>query len=389
MAALTGLGISSPVAAAAASGAASPATSGPGSATATPRGSTAVLAVAAEAAAVRYVSLITAAMCQWLPDYWTLTQQRLPTLVDGSDPAASSMVERGMVAAERSVAGLLAAYRSAVQAVLADPSASGLTHTGLLTVASELAAGCKALHAAVASGDSGAGSGSGTAAPPDAATECLQVLTENAVLASLAQLSAHLRAAVAQLCESEDYRLTPLSRRAGSPATASVAELQALVQQGMGHLQAALAVAATAEVQPLRKSAAPARAAFLGCFAAYAGGCDALAASTLADLAASHSSSQSLVAEAAVAAAAASGSGTRRAAATLSPTRRLLVLCANLGAVRARLLPQQFARWSGLLQAGGAAKELQTAAAAYAGELEDVETRLGRAYIDRKQVREL
>lgn len=70
----------------------------------------------------------------------------------------------------------------------------------------------------------------------------------------------------------------------------------------------------------------------------------------------------------------------------MSPTRRLLVLCANLTAVRSRLLPQQFGRWASLLQAGGGGKELQAAAQACAAELEAVETRLAGAYIDRKQV---
>ncbi|EFN50616.1 hypothetical protein CHLNCDRAFT_145188, partial [Chlorella variabilis] len=89
----------------------------------------------------------------------------------------------------------------------------------------------------------------------------------------------------------------------------------------------------------------------------------------------------SLAAEAASAAGAPRGA----AAATLSPSRRLLVLCANLAAVRGRLLPAQYARWAALLQAGGGGRELQAAAAAAAAELEAVETRLAAAYIDRKQ----
>ncbi len=99
---------------------------------------------------------------------------------------------------------------------------------------------------------------------------------------------------------------------------------------------------------------------------------------------------QSLAAEAAaasaaVAASAAAATGGKEPAG-LSPTRCLLVLCANLGAVRSRLLPQQFGRWASLLQAGGGGKELQAAAQACAAELEAVETRLASAYIDRKQV---
>lgn len=98
---------------------------------------------------------------------------------------------------------------------------------------------------------------------------------------------------------------------------------------------------------------------------------------------------QSLAAEAAaaaaaVAASAAASSGSREPPG-LSPTQRLLVLCANLGAVRSRLLPQQFGRWASLLQAGGGGKELHAAAQACAAELEAVETRLAGAYIDRKQ----
>ena len=401
MAALAGLGIGSPAAAAAgrqSPATASPAASAPPSVAATPRGaggSSQEVAAAAEAAAVRYVSLITAAMCQWLPGFWAVTQQRLPALAAASDAAAAEMIERGMAAAERTVGALLAAYRAAVQGVLADPPAAGLTHAGLLSVAAELAAGCEALQTAAAaaagsnSGRSPAGAGAGSAAvpPPPAAIECLQALTEQAVLASLAQLAAHLQEAVALLCAGEDYRLTPASRRAGAPATASVAALQALVQQGMAHLQTALAEAARAEVQPLKRSAAPARAAFLACFSAYAAGCDALAAAIQQGQHGSGGGQHSLAAEAATAAAVA-GSTSRdgSAPAPLSPTRRLLVLCANLGAVRGRLLPQQFARWGGLLQAGGAARELQAEAAAAAAELEAVETRLAGAYVERKQV---
>jgi hypothetical protein len=102
---------------------------------------------------------------------------------------------------------------------------------------------------------------------------------------------------------------------------------------------------------------------------------------------------QSLAAEAAAAAAVVASSGggssSSREAAALSPTRCVLVLCANLGAVRGRLLPQQFSRWAALLQAGGGGaggKELQAAAQACAAELEAAETRLASAYIDRKQV---
>lgn len=257
--------------------AASPAASRPSSAAATPRGGSEALSAAMEAAAVCYVSLITAGLCQWLPDYWVLTQQRLPALANVRDAAAA--VERGMAAAERSVAALLRQYRSAVQAVLADPSGAGLSHSGLLAIAAELAGCCEALHAAPA----GSASGVAPLPPPPAAMECLQQLTEQALLGSLAQVAAHLSAAVAALCAAEDYRLTGASRRTGAPATASVAALQQLVQQGMQHLQAALGLAARAEVQLLRSSAAPARDAFFGCFSAFASGMDALAASLLQD----------------------------------------------------------------------------------------------------------
>ena len=257
--------------------AASPAASRPSSAAATPRGGSEALSAAMEAAAVRYVSLITAGLCQWLPEYWALTQQRLPALASIGDAAPA--VERGMAAAERSVAALLRQYRSAVQAVLADPSGAGLSHSGLLAIAADLAGCCEALHAAPAGGASGVAALS----PPPAAVECLQQLTEQALLGSLAQLAAHLSAAVAALCAAEDFCLTGASRRTGAPATASVSGLQQLVQQGMQHLQAALGLAARAEVQPLRTSAAPAGDAFFGCFSAFAAGTDALAASLLQD----------------------------------------------------------------------------------------------------------
>ena len=57
--------------------------------------------------------------------------------------------------------------------------------------------------------------------------------------------------------------------------------LQQLVQGGMLHLKAALAEAARAEVNPLRKSAAPAREAFFCCFSAFAAATDSLATSLL------------------------------------------------------------------------------------------------------------
>jgi hypothetical protein len=379
---------------------------------------------------VRYIAAITVGLCQWLPEYWALTQQRLPALAAIGD--AASAVERGMAASERSVSVLLSLYRSAVQSVLADPAASGLTHTGLLSLAAELAGGCQALQQAGAAG----------VAAPLVAVECLQQLAQRAILASLAQLSASLAAAVSALCAAEDFRLTHASRRAGAPATARVAALQQLVQGGMLHLKAALAEAARAEVNPLRKSVAPAREAFFCCFSAFAAATDSLATSLLVQQLggtgatqvrgqracclllgccspccavclhgvllcagyrwSSHAMTacpccaclQSLAAEAAAAAAvvaSSAGGSSSREAAALSPTRRLLVLCANLGAVRGRLLPQQFSRWAALLQAGSgggaAGKELQAAVQACAAELEAAETRLASAYIDRKQVR--
>ncbi|EFN53933.1 hypothetical protein CHLNCDRAFT_136162 [Chlorella variabilis] len=243
-ASLAGLGVGS-------GGGASPAASAPASAAATPRPrSGEALAGAVEAAAVGYVARITAGMCQWLPEYWALTQHRLPALAAIGDAAAA--VERGMAAAERSVAALLSLYRSAVLAVLSDPAAAGLTHTGLLSVAAELANGCQALQAPAAGG-------AAPAAAPPAALDCLQRLAERAILASLAHLSAHLAAAVAQLCAAEDFRLTPASRRAGAPATASLPALQRLVQHGMAHLAAALAEGGRAGADPLRQLAAPRR----------------------------------------------------------------------------------------------------------------------------------
>ena len=382
------------------SAAASPAASRPSSASATPRGGASAgdsLAAGMQQAAVRYVSLVTTALCQWLPDYWVVTQQRLPALAGVGDAAAA--VERGTAAAERSVGAMLALYRSTVQAVLANPAAGGLTHAGLLSLAEALADGCQALAQAASSGGGGGGGAAAAALPHPGAVACLRQLTERACHASLAQLSAHLSEAVGQLCAAEDFRLTVASRRAGQPSTASVAALQSLVQGGMLHLQAALAQAARAGVAPQAKAAASARSAFFGCFSAYAAGVGAQA-DELPLLerggAAGHAhgggggggGQPSLAAEAAAAAAAlgSAASGGKEAAA-FSPSRRLLVLCANLGAVRGRLLPQQYSRWAGLLQTGGStAKELSAAAAECGRQLEDCETRLAGAYIDRKQV---
>lgn len=229
---------------------------------------------------MRYISLITSGLFQWLPDFWTLTQQRMPGLASIGDAAPA--VERGMAAAERGVAQLLHVYRSAAQKVLNDPAASGLSHCGLLSIGAKLAACCDALQAAPAGG--GAGSVA-SLPPPSAAVECLQQLTEQALLGSLSQLATHLSAAVAALCATEDFRLTCASRRTGAPATASVTGLQQLVQQGMQHLQATLGVAAQADVQPLHTLAAPARNAFFGCFSAFAAGTDGVAAAILQDLA--------------------------------------------------------------------------------------------------------
>ena len=83
--------------------------------------------------------------------------------------------------------------------------------------------------------------------------------------------------------------------------------------------------------------------------------------------------------------AAAASSGGREPAG-MSPTCRLLALCANVAAARSRLLLWEFRRWASLLQTGGGGKELQAAVHACAAELEAVETRLGGAYIDHKQV---
>ncbi len=229
---------------------------------------------------MRYVSLITAGLCQWLPDYWAITQQRLRGLASIGDAAPA--VERGMAAAERSVAQLLRLYRDAVQTVLGDPAAAGLSHSGLLSIATELAACCEELQAAPAGGASGVAA----PPPPPAAMECLQQLTEQALVGSLGQMAAHLSAAASALCAAEDFRFTFASRRTGAPATASVAGLQQLVQQGMRHLQVALEVAAQADVQPLRTSAVAARDTFFACFSSFAAGTDALAASLLRDVAA-------------------------------------------------------------------------------------------------------
>ena len=226
-----------------------------------------------------YISLITTGLCQWLPDYWVLTQQRLPGLASIGDAAPA--VEHGMAAAERSVLLLLRLYRSAVQRILGDSPGAGLTHNGLLKIAAELAACCEALQGASTGGTSSVAA----VPPPGAAVECLQQLAEQALLGSLGKVATHLSAAVAALCAAEDFRLTFASRRTGAPATASVEGLQQLVLQGMQHLQAALEVAALADVQPLHTSAAPIRDAFFGCFSAFAAGMDALAASLLHDVA--------------------------------------------------------------------------------------------------------
>jgi hypothetical protein len=372
-------------------GGASPAASAAGSAAPTPRGGGGEAAAAIEAATVRYVASITAALCRWLPEYWAVVQQRVPALAGVGDAAAA--VERGLAAAQRGLGVLLSLYRSAVQSVLASPAPGDLTHTGLLRIAAELASGCQALRAPAGGAAGSSGAPPPPPAAPPAALDCLQRLTEQAILASLAQLSAHLAGEVAALCAAEDFRPTPASRRGGAPATASVAALQRLVQEGMGHLRAALAEGERAEAQPLRSSAAPARAVFFGCFSAFAAGVDALAATTLS--ASGSHQPQSLAAEAASAAVAAAGrgggggggGGGRDAPHHLSPTRRLLVLCANLSAVRRRLLPQLYQRWAALLQAGGGGREVAAAAQAAAAELEGVETRLAGAYIDRKQAR--
>jgi hypothetical protein len=338
---------------------------------------------------------MTAGLCGWLPDFWTLTQQRLPALA--SVGAAAAAVERGMAAAERCVGVLLSQYRSAVQSVLANPAAAELSHGGLLSIANELAGGCQGLQAAAAGG----GLGGTAAAAPAAAVECLQQLTAQAVVASLAQLSDHLAAAVTRFCAKEDYVLTPASRRAGAPATSSVATLQRLMQEGMQHMKAALAAGARADADPLRTSAAPARAVFFGCFSAFSRGKDSLATALMSSqlqhqpgsgVAAASSSSnhhiRSLAAEAAAAApcSAATAGVSSSETHTLSPSRRLLLLCANLSVVRRKLLPQLYTRWATLLQAGGSGKELQAAAQAAGAELEAVETRLAGGYIDRKQV---
>lgn len=232
---------------------------------------------------MRYISLITSGLFQWLPDFWTLTQQRMPGLASIDDAAPA--VERGMAAAERGVAQLLHVYRSAAQKVLNDPAASGLSHCGLLSIGAKLAACCDALQAAPAGGSGAAAGSVASLSPPAAVVECLRQLTEQALLGSLGQLATHSSAAVAALCATEDFCLTCASRRTGAPATASMARLQQLVQQSMQHLQAALGVAAQADVQPLHTLAAPARNAFLGCFSAFAAGTDGVAAAILQDLA--------------------------------------------------------------------------------------------------------
>ncbi|KAL4452618.1 hypothetical protein ABPG75_008280 [Micractinium tetrahymenae] len=410
-AALASLGIAAPspakypTASAAAAAAGSPAASGlsPSAGASPRRGSSTgseALAAASEAEGVRYVALITQGLCQWLPEFWALTQQRLRGLAEavegeGGCGEAAAAVARGTAAAQRSVAILLELYRSAVLNLLASPATAGLTHAGLLSVAAELASGFALLQAGPASAGGGGGSGAAAAAGEahPGALDCLQLLAERTLQASLEQLARHLHAAVAQACRAEDFRLTAASRRAGQPATASVAALQALVQQGMQHLQAALAEADRAGVSLQAKAAASARDAFFGCFSAFAAGVGSLADSLLNG---GHQQQQaghapSLAAEAAAAAAVASaaaegGSGGREAV-PASPARRLLVLCANLGAARSRLLPRQYVCWAALLQAGGSSgKELQAAAQTCAAELEAVETRLAGAYIDRKQV---
>ncbi len=354
------------------------------------------LAAASEAEGVRYAALITQGLCQWLPDFWALTQQRLPALAgaaegEGGGGEAAAAVERGIAAAQRSVAILLELYRSAVLNLLASPAAAGLTHAGLLSVAAELANGCSLLQAGPTSGGGGGGAAASEGHP--AAMDLLRMLAERALHASLQQLAAHLHAEVAQACRAEGYRLTAASRRAGRPSTASVAALKALVQQGMHHLQAALAEAERAGVSLQAKAAAAARDAFFGCFSAFAAGVDSQAQGLLtgANQQQQPGHAPSLAAAAAAAAAVASGaagggSGGRDGP-PASPAQRLLVLCANLGAARGQLLPQQYARWAALLQAAGSSgKELQSAAQACAAELDAVETRLAGAYIDRKQV---
>lgn len=345
---------------------------------------------------MRYASLITQGLCQWLPDFWALTQQRLPALAaaaegEGGGVEAAAAVERGIAAAQRSVAILLELYRSAVLNLLASPAAAGLTHAGLLSVAAELANGCSLLQAGLTSGGGGAAAAVSEGHP--AALDLLRLLAERALQASLQQLAEHLHAEVAQACRAEGYWLTADSRRAGRPSTASVAALKALVQQGMHHLQAALAEADRAGVSLQAKAAAAARDAFFGCFSAFAAGVDSLAQGLLtgANQQQQPGHAPSLAAAAAAAAAfasaAAGGGSGGRDGPPASLAHRLLVLCANLGAARGQLLPQQYARWAALLQAAGSSgKELQSAAQACAAELDAVETRLAGAYIDRKQV---
>ena len=59
--------------------------------------------------------------------------------------------------------------------------------------------------------------------------------------------------------------------------TGTVAGLRQLISTGMQHLAAALSEAARVQVNPIRKSAAPAKDAFFGCFTAYGAGLRKLA----------------------------------------------------------------------------------------------------------------
>ncbi|GAB4814736.1 hypothetical protein N2152v2_001782 [Parachlorella kessleri] len=320
------------------------------------------LGKATQLATVQHVARLTAALAQWLPPVWTLTQARLPGLA-GIGSAATS-IERGMAEAEQAIGRVLAAYRHAVRDCFG--SSGCLDAAGLLSTLRDIVAGCLEVQQAVAAEGGPA---------PTAAVEVMSALAEQAAKQCIAALRGELQAAVARLCEGEDWVMDVASQRAGAPVTGAVAGLRQLITTGMQHLAAALSEAGRVQVNPLRKSAAPARDAFFGCFTAYGAGLRKLAEGvTQQQQEQQKGGSGSTV-------------STRSAASPgeTSVGRRLLLLCANANAVHGRLLGQLYRTWGPMLQAGGSPKEGQAAAAQCAAELEAVEHDLVMAYIDRKQ----
>jgi exocyst complex component 2 len=308
----------------------------------------------AELAAVRYVGDATAAVSQWAPRFWDLTQRKAPELLAVGAPADA--LDAGMAAAERCMQAVLRQYCQSMEAVLGQPSGSssgaplpgsgGLGIEGATAAAAELGAGCAEL---VRLG-----------APADAVA-ALRGLVALAGRAGVDQLRTHLVTSAAALAV-DDTRQTQASQRlGGQPSGAAVGALRRLAAAGMRRLAEMRAECAAAEVDLLAgPPLCPPHELLCLTFTSYA---EAAAASEPA----------------------AAGAARRPASASSHPDARLLQLCSDLVAARSEALPRLAGAWAALLSAGAPPAALRDALQACGAAVEGAEDALMGSYIERKQ----